>query len=244
MKRMVIVAGAFACVWLLALSAWAVEYRLQVTNLDYLTFLSYRENSSPAWRGEESMGGLETLLDKMEFPTGALVPGREVQLLDNPGYGGKPVLAVTLPATKEQAWTTLVWQGEPGDTVAFMVKSEMYGWQEAQDVAANAEGGLRRLSIGGPGLFGHQWQQVPEVSYDFILHAVDRKIFPGWVERNAKSLNGMSVVVGRSRDKGQYPDRVYAMLRLPPEPRTFKLVIGWRDHDSYRQGGDTNIELK
>ena len=111
-------------------------------------------------------------------------------------------------------------------------------------MAANAEGGLRRLSVGGPGLFGRQWQQVPEVPYDFILHAVDRKTFPGWLERNAKSVNGMSVAVGRSRDVGQYPDRVYTMIRLPAEPRTFKLVIGWRDHDSYRQGGDNNKEIK
>lgn len=242
MKRHSIVGWVFAAAWLLALPALAVEYRLQVAHLEYLTFSSYLENSTSAWRGEESMGGLETRLDKREFPTGALIPGREVLPLQDPGYGGKPVLAVTLPATKEEAWTTLVWQGEPGDTVAFVVKSDMAAWQEARMVATNAEGVLRRLSIGGPGIFGRQWQQVPEVSYHFIANAVDRKTFAGWMERTAKAINGISVVVGRSGNVYYKPDWVYVLLKQPPEPRTFKLVIGWQDHDDRGTGGSDTWE--
>ncbi len=59
------------------------------------------------------MGRREARLDKLEFPTGAVIPGREVQLLEDAGYGGKPALAVPAPPTKGQAWTTLMWQGEP-----------------------------------------------------------------------------------------------------------------------------------
>jgi len=187
MKHRSIVGWAFGCMWLLALPVWAVEYRLQVTNLDHLTFSSYLENSTPAWRGEESMGRLEARLDKKEFPPGAVVPGREVRLLEDPGYGGKPVLAVPLPTTKDDSWTTFVWQGDPGDTVAFMVKTEMRAWQEVQRVATNAAGTLRRLSIGGPGLFGRQWQQVPDISYDYIIHAADRGTFAGC---RASAANG------------------------------------------------------
>jgi hypothetical protein len=47
----------------------------------------------------------------------------------------------------------------------------------------------------------------------------------------------MSVVVGRGRSVFEQPDRVYAVLTLPPEPHTFRLVIGWRYH---RQGGGGN----
>ena len=214
----------------------AVEYRLQVTNLDYLTFSAHLENSTPWWRAEESMGRLEARLDKMEFPPGAVIPGREVHLLQDPGYGGKRVLAVQLPTPKGQAWTTLIWEGNPGDTVAFVVKTEMRAWQEARAVATNAEGTLRRLSIGGPALFGRQWQQVPEVSYDYIAHAVDRGSFTGWLARHAKAINGVSVVVGRGRDKVNYPDRVYMTIKLPPQPRTFKLVIGWEHHEENGNG--------
>jgi hypothetical protein len=220
------------------LPAWAVEYRLQVTNLDHVTFSGYLENSSPFWRAEERMARLEARLDSMEFPPGAVLPGREVRLRDDPGYGGKPVLAVPVPATKEQSWTTLVWQGEPGDTVAFEVKTEMQAWTEVWALATNAEGGLRRLSVGGPALFGRPWQQVPEVAYDFIAHAVDRGTFTGWVAQNAKAVNGMAVVVGRGRN-AYYPDRVHMLITLPPEPRTFKLVIGWRDRNGRGDGDDS-----
>ncbi len=154
--------------WLLTLPAWAVEYRLQVANLDWLTFSAHLEDSASASRGERMVRS-EARGDKIEFQPGAVIPGREVRLLEDPGYGGQPlVLAAVLPATRNDAWTTLVWEGNPRDSVAFVVKTEMRNWQEVVAVAANPEGVLRRLSIGGPGLFGRASQQVPEASYDFI----------------------------------------------------------------------------
>ncbi len=244
MKLRSLIGWVLVSVCLLTLPAWAVEYRLQVANLDFPTFAAYLENSSSPWRGEESMGGLEARLDKMEFPTNALVPGREVQLLDQPGYGGRPILALPLPTKKGESWTTLVWQGEPGDTVAFMVKSEMNGWQEARALATNGGGTLRRLSIGGPSLFGHPWQQVPEVSYNYIANAVDRGTFAPWVAQNAKVIGGISVAVGRADSKFYRSDRVYTLIKLPPEPRTFKLVIGWKDHDDARSAGQNGNGCK
>ena len=41
--------------WLLILPVWAVEYRLQVTNINYLTFSSYLDRSSASPRGQETM---------------------------------------------------------------------------------------------------------------------------------------------------------------------------------------------
>jgi hypothetical protein len=55
---------------------------------------------------------------------------------------------------------------------------------------------------------------------------------------NAKALNGMSIAIGRGRDRIYRPDRVYVVLNLPAEPRTFKVVVGWRDH-SDRQDDDS-----
>jgi hypothetical protein len=107
------------------------------------------------------------------------------------------------------------------------MKSEIQAWPEVRAVAANAEGVLRRLSIGGPSLFGGGSRQVPEVAYDFLANAVERGTFTSWVDQHAKALNGMSLVVGRGRGGALSADRVYAMMTLPPEPRTFKLVIGW-----------------
>jgi hypothetical protein len=232
-----LVGWTLAAVWLLALPAWAVEYRLQVAHLDFLTFASYMEQATPWWRQNEPMARLEARLDTMEFPRGAGLPGREVQVLADPDYGVTvPARLALLPVAKRQAWTTLVWEGTPGDTVGFMVKSEMRAWQEVWAVAANAEGPLRRLSMGGPALFGRQWREVPEVSYDFLANAVDQGAFPRWVAHRATAINGVSVVVGRGRSRFYDPDRVYLLLKLPPEPRTFKLVIGWRDHDNRGDG--------
>jgi hypothetical protein len=239
MNRSSIAVGAFVLVWLLTLSAGAVEYRLQVTHVNALTFTSYMGKATPWWAQNEPMGRLEARLDAQEFSPAAVVPGRQVQLLEDPAYGAKPParLAV-LPATRNQAWTTLVWEANPGDTVAFLVKSEMRAWQRVRAVAANPEGTLRRLSLGGPGFFGRQWKEVPEVAYDFIANAVDQGTFPDWLAQRAKAMDGMSIVVGQGRSPFYDPDRVYVAIKLPPEPRTYKLVIAWRDRND--RGADND----
>ena len=230
-KPSAIVGWILASSCLLAPAVRAMEYRLQVTNLDYLTFLAHTERATVAGRGVERMAQLEAQLDKMEFRPGAVLPGREVQPLEDPGYGGKPPARLSvLPATGEQAWTTVVWEANPGDTVAFVVKNEIKAWPQVWAVAANPEGVLRRLSMGGTSLFSCQRPEVLEVSDEFIANAVRQGTFTRWLERNATVLNGMSVVVGRGLSTLTLndSDRVYAVIKLPPEPRTFKLVIGWR----------------
>ena len=67
----------------------------------------------------------------MEFPATAVIPERDVLLLQDPAYGGTiPHRVSVLPTTREQAWTTFVWDANPGDTVAFVVKTYMVAWQE------------------------------------------------------------------------------------------------------------------
>ncbi|HXH09986.1 MAG TPA: hypothetical protein VNP04_09540 [Alphaproteobacteria bacterium] len=230
MTQWSIVQWVVLAVWMVALPAWAVEYRLQIANLEYLTLSSYDNGSG-------NVGRLETRLDTMEFPAGAVIPGREVQLLEDPAYGGNvPDRLSILPTTREQAWTTLIWQGNPGDTVVFVVKSDMAAWQRVRMLAANPEGTLRRLTLGGPSLFGGLSYEVPEVSYDFLANTVDQRGFPQWVAHNARTLNGMALVIGQGRNVFYNPDRVYIVLRTPPEPHVFKVVIGWRDHDDRGTG--------
>jgi hypothetical protein len=176
---------------------------------------------------------LEARLDAQQFSPAAVIPGREVQLLEDPAYGGTvPTRVSLLPATRQQAWTTYVFDANPGDTVAFVVKSDMAAWQEIWFVAANPGGALRRLSMAGPGIFGRFWQEVPQVSQLFLANAADRGTFPQYVARRAKAVDGMSLVVGQGYDRYYAPDRLYVLLKLPPEPRTFKVVVGWRDHDN------------
>jgi hypothetical protein len=216
----------------MALPAWAVEYRLEVTNLDDQVFSSYAGNGTSWWSQNEPMERLEARLDQQQFSPAAVLPGHHVELLEDPAYGGTvPTRVSLLPATGRQAWTTYVFDANPGDTVAFVVRTDMIAWQEVMDVAANDHGTFRRLSIGGPGFFGGA-REVPEVSQDFLANAVDRGTFPQYVAQRAKAVGGMSLVVGEGHATGYGPDRVYVLLKLPPEPHTFKVVVGWRDHDN------------
>ena len=238
MKLRLIVEGMLASMWLLGPPSWAAQYRLQVVNLDALAVLAQVENSGPIPHGEAHMSRLEARLDSGEFPSAAVLPGRQVQLLQDPGYGGNtPARLQALPSARDSAWTILQWEGNPGDSVAFVIKSEIWAWQEMVTVAANPEGVLRRLAIGSPGWFGRSRQEVREVAYDYLAHAVARGTFTPWLEQN-KAINGMSVVVGRGRSVLEDPNRVYTVLELPPEPRTFRVVVGWRDHR--RRGGGNN----
>jgi hypothetical protein len=83
------VRGILVLTWLLTLPAWAVEYRLQVTNIDALTFSSYMEQATQWWCQNEPMGRLEARLYARQFPLEAVLPGREVQLLEDPALGAK-----------------------------------------------------------------------------------------------------------------------------------------------------------
>jgi hypothetical protein len=233
-----IAAGVLASLWLLGLPTWAVEYRLQVVNLDALTVLAHIDNTGSAPPGKARQSHLEARLDNGGFAAAAALPGRRVQLLHDPRYGGKPLAWLQLmPSARESAWTTLQWEGNPGDNVAFLVRSDMRAWQEVAAVAANPEGVLRRLVIGNRGWFGRSRPEVHEVADEYLAHSVAQDTFTAWVAQNAQALNGMSVVVGRSGSFFEQPDKVYGVLTLPPEPHTFRVVIGWRHH---RRGGGGN----
>ena len=233
---------AIASLWLLTLPIGAVEYRLQMTNINYLTFSSYLDRSSASPRGQETMQRLEMRLDRMEFSTAAVIPGRELRLLENPAYGGQvPSRVSFLPATGQQSWTSVVWDGIPGTHVAFVVRSYMAAWQEVWDIATNATGVLRRLTIGGPSLFCGQTRQVPAVSNDFLANAADRGNFVTWLQERAKPIGGMYLAIGQRHDKFKSVDQVYMLITLPPEPHTFKVVIGWKDHDDRNDDRDLNV---
>jgi hypothetical protein len=183
------------------------------------------------------MGRLEARLDDNHFPRADILPGHHVELLEDPAYGGTtPDRVSRLPATRYQDWSTYVFDAKPGETVAFVVRTDMDAWQQVEDVAANVDGTFRRLSIGGPGIFEGS-REVPEVSQDFLANAVDRGTFPQWVAQHAKAIDGMSVVVGQGDDPYNNPDRVYIVLKLPAQPHTFQAVIGWKNNDESQLQG-------
>jgi hypothetical protein len=234
MNARTLVGGMFALLWLTAVPTWAAEYRLQVANIDDRTFASY-EGKAPSWTSmKEPMGHLEARLDDNHFSRNAILPGHHVELVQDPAYGGvTPTRVSLLPATRYQDWSTYVFDANPGDTVVFVVRTDEVAWQQAVDVAADANGTLRRLSIGGPGIFGGS-REVPQVPQEFLANAVDRGTFPQWVAQHAKAVDGMSFVVGQGDNPEYQPDRVYIVLKLPAQPHTFQAVIGWQDNQGDR----------
>ena len=237
-----IIAWAIVSLWLFSLPGWAVEYRLQVTHLDRLIFSSYFDRLPASPSGQETMQRLEARLDTMEFPPSAVLPGRELRFLEDPAYGGQvPHRLSFLPATGQQSWTTVVWEANPGERVAFVVRSDMAAWQEVWDLATNGTGVLRRVTIGGPSLFGGHSREVPTVSQNFLANAADRGTFVTWMQQNAKPIGGMNLVVGRRNEVFTTADRVYMLLTLPPQPYTFKVVVGWKDYDD-RGTGEQRFE--
>src|SRR5262245_59646523 len=106
MKPRLIAAGVLASLWLLGPPTWAVEYRLQVVNLDALTVLAYIDNTGSAPPGKARQSHLEARLDNGGFAAAAALPWRRVQLLHDPRYGGKPLAWLqAMPSAKESAWT-------------------------------------------------------------------------------------------------------------------------------------------
>jgi hypothetical protein len=191
MTPRLIAGGVLASLWLLGLPTWAVEYRLQVVNLDALTVLAHIDNSGPAPHGEARQSHLEARLDNGGFSAAAALPGRQVHLLHDPGYGGQPpAWRQVLPSARDAAWTTRQWEGHPGDRVAFVVSSEMRAWQEVEALAANPEGVLRRLVIGSGGWFGRSRPEVREVADEYLANAVAQGTFTQWLAHNAQALNG------------------------------------------------------
>jgi len=238
MTQRSVIGWSIVFVVVLTLPAWAVEYRLEVANLDFLVVSAYTDPRQPGQPGWGSMVRLQTQLDTMEFPANVVIPGRDIYLLEDPAYGGMiPARVAVLPTTRERAATTFVFDANPGDTVAFVVRTYMVGWQQIWLLGANPEGTLRQLALGNPSLFGGRSYEVPQVSYDFLANAVEKGTFPKWMAQNVPSLNGMYLINGQGRDQFYDPDRLYVVLKLAAEPRTYQVVIGWRDRNNR---GDNN----
>jgi hypothetical protein len=61
------------------------------------------------------MPGLEGRLDRLEVPSAEVIPGRDIQLLTEDGYGNStPSRMAVAPMSQVKSWTILVWEGQPG----------------------------------------------------------------------------------------------------------------------------------
>ena len=67
---------------------------------------------------------------------------------------------------------------------------------------------------------------------------------PAWAAEYRLEVADLDYQTYSAYDDPYYrPDSVYAVVKLPPAPRTYKLVIAWRDHgnrETPARGGEQN----
>jgi hypothetical protein len=217
----------------------AAEYRLQVASIDETVFLRYVERQEGLFRAEKHiLPRLEEVLNDLKQSQGLLFSDRKVQPLDPERVAQGQVEPVEVHITfpkRGNPWMTATWEGTPGKVAAFRVSGYQVNWQELTDVAVNTDGVLRRLPVQSIPLFGRHKLLAPAAAASYIDHALQRGTFGAWVTQHAVSHGGLSVIVGRNHD-ATYPDTVYLMVRMPPEPKTYKVVLAWKNREVFEHG--------
>lgn len=226
-----------------AKTSGAAQYRLQVANLEEKLFFRYVETQGAPLNAERHvLPRLEAELDRGAFPKGALLSGYTVQPVTPTAAGQFESVAISVMSPqRSNSWTVASWEGTAGKTVVLQISSFQTSYQELVTVAVNTNDVLRRLPVQGVPLFGSQKLLVPALSSTYLEHALNRGTFVTLLARYATSLDGLSVVVGRNHDP-QYPDAVYLQVQMPPEAKTYKVVLAWKNRAILEKGGDRGKE--
>jgi hypothetical protein len=225
----------------------ATEYQLQVASVEEKLFHRYVETQGAPFRTYlHILPRLAEALDRGTLPSSVLLPEREPRLVQTgakvPGHTTPRVVDLTA-ARRDQSWNTVAWEGSPGQTVLFRVSSLLVHYQELMEIAVDTDGVLRRLPVYGVPILWEAQLLAPTLSDTYIATALERGTWPAWVAKHAVSQNGLAVVVGRNHDL-KFPDAVYLMVQMPPEAKTYKVVLAWRDREDLRKdsfdGNDRN----
>jgi hypothetical protein len=146
------------------------------------------------------------------------------------------VLSVTEPQPSNP-WMVASWEGTPGKTVLLQISGFQASYQELIALAVNTNGVLRRLPVHGVPLFGSKRLLAPALPSTYLDNALQHGTFADLAARYATPREGLSVMVGRYHDP-QYPDTVYLLVQMPPEAKTYKVVLAWKNRESLEKDGD------
>jgi hypothetical protein len=219
----------------------AAEYGLQIAHIEEKLFFRYVETRGAPLRAEQHvLPQLQEALDRARLSPHVLVPGREVRLLDYPPAiaGQRDATVVRMDAPRrENPWTSVSWEGTPGKTAVFQIRSDQSHYQELMDIAVRTNGVLQRLPVSGVPLFGAQKLLAPALSATYLDYTFERGTFETLVARHAVSLDGLSVMVGRNANL-HFPDSVYLVVRMPQTAKTYQVVLAWRDREELRKDTD------
>jgi hypothetical protein len=233
----------------LAGPAGAVEYRLQVANLYRESFVHYFDGPLGTGSGDLVMERLGRDLDTDRIPSGALLSDRTFR------YGWEAlagsfravkVIAEIRPAEGSRPWDEVVWTGHPGERSVWVIAPTTTRTQEVMHVAlqgmpvaAGESPALRHYLpyrvTGSPAL-----QTAVTYPLDFVRFYEGRgpALWDRYLSRSTGLGQGIAAVVGESSNPS-FADWVYVVIQHPPQPATFKAVVGWER----RRGADrSNLE--
>ena len=229
--------------------AGAAEYRLQVTSMYRESFVHYLEGPIGTGSGELVMERLGRALDSAKVPEGALLFDRSLR------YGWEAlagsfravkVIAEVKPAEGFRRWDEVVWQGNPGERSVWVIAPTTIRTQEAVHVA------LQGVPVGSgepPALRYYVPYRVtgspsPQTVVTYPLPLLrfyeDRgpTLWDRYLSRSTGLGQGIAAIVGENSNPS-FADWVYVVIQHPPQPTTFKAVVGWER----RRGSDrSNIE--
>lgn len=229
--------------------AGAAEYRLQVTSMYRESFVHYLDGPIGTGSGELVMERLSRALDTAKVPEGALLFDRSLR------YGWEAlagsfravkVIAEVKPAEGSRRWDEVVWQGTPGERSVWVIAPTTTRTQEAVHVA------LQGVPVGSgesPALryylpYRVTGSPVPQTVVTYPLPLLrfyeDRgpTLWDRYLSRSTGLGQSIAVIVGENSNPS-FADWVYVVIQHPPQPTTFKAVVGWER----RRGSDrSNIE--
>jgi hypothetical protein len=212
--------------------AAAIEYRLDVASLREDGFTHFIDGPIGMGSGELVMARLERALDAGQVGSGARMGNRipdRFRARAAESFGAVRVRGEVEPAEGPRQWDEIVWDGKPGERSVWVIATTTTHMQEVKHVAIKGwqPGAALRYYIP----YRVTLNPTPEIALVFPLSFIrfyeDR---PGlWERYLAKSINlgeGLAVLVG-ANETPAFADWVYLIVQHPPQPSTFKAVLGW-----------------
>jgi hypothetical protein len=224
--------------------AEAVQYRLQVANMYRESFAYYFDGPIGTGSGELVMSRMEKALDEGNIPRGALFSDRTFRYAwDAAAQSFEAVKVITevRPLESPRRWDEAAWEGKPGERSVWVIMPGSHNYREAAQVALKGAGPEAALRYYIPYRVAISAKPETVVGYplSFLRFYEGRDAL--WRRYLSKSLSlaaSVAVVVG-ANDNESLADWVYIVVEHPPQPTTFKVVVGW---DRRRGGDHSNFE--
>ena len=227
--------------------AGAAEYRLQVANLYRESFVSYFDGPLGTGSGDLVMERLGRALDTAQTPEGALLFDRPLRYgweAVAASFRAVKVIAQIKPAEGSRRWDEVVWEGTPGERSVWVIAPTTTRTQEVVQVALQGVGGREPPALRQYLPYRVTGSPAPQTVVTYPLPLVrfyeDRgpALWDRYLSRSTGLGQGIAVVVGENSNPS-FADWVYIIVQHPPQPTTFKAVVGWER----RRGSDrSNLE--